>query len=1123
MLVLFTPFNAAAQVSLETVVHSFPLDGQSPTCLIQGLDGNYYGTAKDGGVANSGIVFKMTPSGTVTTLHVFQDGTVQLDGAKPMGLIQASDGNFYGTTQQGGSTATTSSMGQGTIFRMTPAGTVTIMHSFGDGSVANDGATPMASLVQGSDGNFYGATKSGGSANLGAIFRITPGGFVTQLHSFGTSNYDGSSPCAALIQGSDGDYYGTTLGGGTAGTGTAFRMTSAGNLTVLHSFNATFNDGVNPLSALIQATDGNFYGTTQSGGSAPSGIARGTIYKMTPAGTVIVLHAFGNGTVIGDGAFPVGSLIEGTDGNFYGDTPAGGYDNLGMVYKMTPSGALTVLYSFQGSYQAYDGSTPLTPLVQGANGSFYGLTLNGGSHPAPGYGVVFKMTAAGVVTTLHTFGLAYAGGTPNSIAKGVDGNFYGTTSQGGFGAGVAYKMTPAGAVTIIHTFRDGSVPNDGSGPMSLIQASDGYFYGTTSFGGFVASSGYSSGTVFKMSPSGSITILHSFLDGSVANDGINPTSLIQASDGNFYGTTEYGGSTMGRGILSEGFGTVFKITPGGSVTILHSFGDGSVTDDGLYPFSRLVQGKNGDFYGTTSGTVFVIKPSGLINILHLFSGAWSSQMSVSGVTQGLDGNLYGTTGPMASQQSGTIFKITPSGLFSTLHSFAGGTDGIGSGTELLAASDGNFYGTAWGGSARFGNVFKIAPSGVEAVLHVFLGYPNDGQYPNGGLVEGSRGNLYGVTSQGGESNVGSVYDIDLWMSPPTGLTAKPGNARVSLSWTASLGATSYNIYRGTNAYGESTIPIATSISGTTYVNTGLTNGVTYYYRIAAFNRSGNSAEGNQAAATPVATPATPTNLTAKPGNAVVTVSWSGSSGATSYDVYRGTTSYGQSTTPIATGITGTSYTNTGLTNGVSYFYRVAAFNVAGNSPEGNQASAKPIPPPPVPTNLTASAGNAKVILTWTASTGATSYSVFRGTASLGQSATPVVTVIVGTTYTDAGLINGVTYYYRIAAFNGSGHSSEGNQAAAAPVAPPAVPTNLTAVAGTGSVTLNWTASTGAATYNVYRGTISGVESATPVATQIVGTTYTDTGLTHGTTYYYRIAAFNVSGNSAEGNQAFATP
>ncbi|PWW07154.1 cellulose 1,4-beta-cellobiosidase [Paenibacillus cellulosilyticus] len=273
-------------------------------------------------------------------------------------------------------------------------------------------------------------------------------------------------------------------------------------------------------------------------------------------------------------------------------------------------------------------------------------------------------------------------------------------------------------------------------------------------------------------------------------------------------------------------------------------------------------------------------------------------------------------------------------------------------------------------------------------------------------------------------------------------------------------------------------------------------------------------------------PAAPASLTATAGNAQVTLSWSASSGATSYNVKRATTSGGTYTT-VATGVTGTTYTNTGLTNGTTYYYVVSAVNSVGESSNSSQASATPVASatvPAAPTGLTATAGNAQVVLAWTASTGATSYNVKRATTS-GGTYTTVATGVTGTTYTNTGLTNGTTYYYVVSAVNSVGESSNSSQASATPVAPvtvPAAPTGLTATAGNAQVVLAWTASTGATSYNVKRATTSG-GTFTTVATGVTGTTYTDTGLTNGTTYYYVVSAVNSAGESANSSAVSATP
>ncbi|MGO8673423.1 MAG: fibronectin type III domain-containing protein, partial [Capsulimonadaceae bacterium] len=331
---------------------------------------------------------------------------------------------------------------------------------------------------------------------------------------------------------------------------------------------------------------------------------------------------------------------------------------------------------------------------------------------------------------------------------------------------------------------------------------------------------------------------------------------------------------------------------------------------------------------------------------------------------------------------------------------------------------------------------------------------------------------------------------------PSGVTATPGNAQVSLAWSAASGATSYNVYRGTAAGGESATPVTTGITTTTDVDTGLTNGSTYYYKLSSVNSSGTSGLSGEVSATPNALPAVPAGLTAKPGNTEVSLSWTESSGATSYSVYRGTASGGESATAIATNVTTVTYENGGLTNGVAYYFKVAAVNSGGTSAQSNEASGTPVVAPGAPTGVTATAGNAQVALAWTAGTSCTSYNVYIGTAAGGESATPEATGITATNYTDSGVANGTKYYYKLAGVNASGTSGMSSEVSATPTAGvPAAPTGLTASAGNAQVSLSWTASSGATSYNVYRGTASGGESTTAIATGITTTSFTNTGLT----------------------------
>jgi uncharacterized repeat protein (TIGR03803 family) len=370
-------------------------------------------------------------------------------------------------------------------------------------------------------------------------------------------------------------------------------------LTTLHDFDRLHGEGRDPNAALIKATDGDFYGTTQYGGTSGNclDVGCGTVFKISQHGTLTTLHSFSGA----DGLYPYAGLVQASDGNFYGTTANGGYDNCfgvtcGTVFKITPAGTLTTLYSFCSKSGCPHGFQPLAALLQSKDGTFYGTTAGGGrsGNRDLGCGTVFKITLAGVLTTLHSFDNNDGANPSAGLVQARDGNLYGTTEYGGANnGGTVFKITPEGRLTTLYSFCSHSDCSDGYLPLAvLVQARDGNFYGTTLIGG---ASG--DGTVFKITPRGALTTLHSFdySDGVALYAG-----LVQASDGNLYGTTQAGGAS--------GVGTIFKISTAGTLTTLHNFAG----TDGIYPYGGLVQGTDGTLYGTTGygggassdGTVF---------------------------------------------------------------------------------------------------------------------------------------------------------------------------------------------------------------------------------------------------------------------------------------------------------------------------------------------------------------------------------------------------------------------------------------------------------------------------------------------------------------------------------------
>ena len=384
--------------------------------------------------------------------------------------------------------------------------------------------------------------------------------------------------------------------------------------------------------------------------------------------------------------------------------------------------------------------------------------------------------------------------------------------------------------------------------------------------------------------------------------------------------------------------------------------------------------------------------------------------------------------------------------------------------------------------------------------------------------------LAGCVAAGGSGSSGTGTTADSVPAVPSGMTATAGNAQVNLAWSVSTGATTYHVKRATVSGGPYT-QIATP-SSTTFVDTGLTNGTKYFYVASAVNAKGESANSAETSATPTAPvtiPSAPAGLTANGGNAQVALTWTASTGATSYHVKRATVSggpYTQVSAPAAA-----NFTDSGLTNGTKYFYVVSALNSAGesaNSAEVNATPAAPATVPAVPVNLVATAGNAQVSLVWTASTGATSYHVKRATVSGGPYAQ--VSAPASANFTDSGLTNGTKYFYVVSAVNSAGESANSAAVSATPAAPiaiPATPTGLAATAGNAQVSLTWNASTGATGYNVKRATVSGGPYSQIAAPTTAN--YTDTGLTKGRPYYYVVSAVNSAGESANSAQVSAPP
>ena len=710
--------TAHADVSVVANFVAAPNGTAPQKGLILGSDGNFYGTTSRDGSGGAGTVFQITPTGTLKTLAAFDGG---LKGGGPtISLFEGIAGDLYGATSYGGA------FGQGTIFKVSPGGSLTTLASLN----TTMGNSPNA-VVQTADGSIFGETSSGGADYHGTLFKLTPGGTLVVLTSFYVSNP------GSLILGIDGNVYGTTASTGTGG-GTIFKVTPSGSFATLASFSMQVG---RPIGNLTQAEDGTFY-CAASGNYGPLG--GGTVFKLAPSGTVTVIATF-DGTIM---AAPTGVTM-GSDGNLYGTTPgsSGSPPFLnGSLFKLTVSGTggVTTLVSYP-----HETGDPLGPFTLGNDGNFYGTTIGlasqTGTFSAVNAGTVFKLTPTGSATTIFSFtetnGVFPVGG----LVQASDGNFYGTTSEGGTSnLGTVYRMTPSGTLTDLVSFNG---TNGSQASAAMIQGLDGGLYGTTSSGGAA-----NIGTVFRMTLNGTLMTLTSF-NGTNGSSPLGP--LIQTPDGTFYGTTS------GGGVSSDG--TVFKMTSSGDLTTMVSFSGA----DGADPWAALLLATDGNFYGTTvlggsatygggGGTAFRLTPTGDLTTLVSFTRP-NGYRPVVALTQGSDGDFYGTTSESTSSY-GTLFRLSPSGTVTTLMS-----SGLGSYTRtgLVRDGDGNLYGTSVSGdTSGTGFVFKLTPSGSFINLGsipppAFA----DRFYVVSNLIMASDGCLYGTTSESGPAGTGIVFKV----------------------------------------------------------------------------------------------------------------------------------------------------------------------------------------------------------------------------------------------------------------------------------------------------------------------------------------------------------------------------
>jgi len=738
---------------------------------MKGSDGFWYGTASGGGKFYGGVLYRLNNDGTgYQVIHHF--GAIAGDATSPyQGVVEASDHVLYGATYWGGNSD------RGTVYKINRDGTgYQILHHFGQGS---DGQNPNGRLIEVQDGTLYGVTLRGGTFGVGTIYRLRKDGVGYQVfRSFGNITADGQYPLDRLVQGTDRLLYGVTGDGGPALAGTVYRVaTNNTGYTILHNFSTTTTDGFAPYAGLIEGADKAFYGTTRQGGAE----GRGTVFRLTANGSSFtVLHSFS--VLNNDGAFnPEGGLFQSTDGVLFGTTGEGGSSNSGTIFRVNTNGtSYTVLHSF--APETYDGRTAESPFIELSNGVLMGVTRMGGKSDR---GTLYKVNKDGSnYAELRSFTLNGGDGQYGFAhpIEGTDGFLYGTCVNGGwYDCGVVYKMAKDGAnYTILHQF--GRFATDGCSTWgNVIEGSDHALYGTARHGGT-----FDAGILFRLNRDGTgFAIVRSFTT-NLTEGSVPMNSVIQGSDGRLYGRTLSGGATDGN--------TIFGVNKDGSnYRVLHSFG--LKLGDNLFPYAPLLEGSDGAIYGTTegdgafgSGSVFKINKdgSGFVS-LHDFAASGTDDLAPEGgVMEASNGRLYGAGQGGGSFEWGALFSLNKDGSdYRMLHSFnAVGTEGYLPIARPVEGPGGVLFGgTYYGGNSDSGTIYQIGKDGGDfSFFYRFIDDATDGWYSYSEMIRASDGALYGSAFGGGLYGSGTIFRIK-----PVGLTARRSANAVNVTVSGFVG------------------------------------------------------------------------------------------------------------------------------------------------------------------------------------------------------------------------------------------------------------------------------------------------------------------------------------------------
>jgi len=691
---------------------------------------------KNGGPYGVGSIFKMGLGGSN---YATQYGFVsEVAGRSPnmTAPYQASNGKLYGLTQLGGAN------GVGVIYNYDPVNNIYIKLFDFNGT---NGSSPLGSLIQASNGKLYGMTNLGGTSSKGVIFSYDPvTSFYTVLHNFQLAS--GASPNGNLYQHSNGKLYGTTVYGGSGNVGVVFCYDPVLNT---YSKLADFNSGLtgsNPTASLTLASNGLLYGMTSSGGNNNNA---GVIFSFNITGNVLTKVFDFNSSVTGGS--PRGKLLLANDGNMYGLATTGGSANNGTLFKFAAStNTFTKLYDFS----TLDGRNPYGSLVQTSNGLLYGLTSAGGSQVM---GVIFSYNYSTATYTKHYDFMGINGQNPyGSLMIANNGSLYGMTIYGGITfSGVLFKFDPAlNAYTKLKDFHTSITGGEPRG--NLVHATDGKLYGMTHIGG-----GNSLGALFSFNPVSNTYIKH--IDFAGSSNGSKPTGgLTQASNGKLYGMTPEGGISF--------HGTIFSFDP--ITQSLVKIIDFNNTQNGRQPYGSLIQASNGKLYGMTNsggnflgGVIFSLAPSNnSFTKLYDFSQAtgWHPTGSLMQASNGL---LYGCTLDGGTNGDGVIFSLDLStNTYSVLHNFNYATGaGITYG-NLIQSTNGLLYGISYNGGTLNNGVifsFNLTTNTYSTLVNLATASANPGKNSYGNLFLASDGKLYGMTSSGGTTGMGTIFSYDV--------------------------------------------------------------------------------------------------------------------------------------------------------------------------------------------------------------------------------------------------------------------------------------------------------------------------------------------------------------------------